>query len=131
MQVKYRLIMCSLVTAGLLALAQTAQAQEMRDKADGPEPGAPQTNAEKQNPEKISNQQPPQKSVKPERVQARRPAVRSKARLNFEPDPNAKWVCAENTVTLEPVWRGAKSLTFDFDIKNGGTADLRIRAKGG
>ena len=46
-------------------------------------------------------------------------------------DPNAKWSCDKTEVKLAPVWRGQKSLNFDFEIKNTGTSDLRIRAKGG
>ena len=45
--------------------------------------------------------------------------------------PEPKWACDRQTVTAEPVWRGEKSLTFTFDIRNEGTADLRINAGGG
>jgi hypothetical protein len=50
---------------------------------------------------------------------------------SFAPNPNAKWACDNTEVTHEPVWRGMKDLTFSFDIRNAGTEDLRIRAKGG
>jgi hypothetical protein len=46
-------------------------------------------------------------------------------------NPNAKWACDNQTVTLEPVWRGNKPLTFAFNIRNEGTEDLKIRARGG
>jgi hypothetical protein len=46
-------------------------------------------------------------------------------------DPNAKWACDKTVVELEPVWRGKDRLTFPFDIRNEGTADLRFRARGG
>jgi hypothetical protein len=49
----------------------------------------------------------------------------------FEMDPDAKWVCAQTVAALDPVWRGDKQLTFRFDIRNEGTADLKIKAKGG
>ena len=52
-------------------------------------------------------------------------------RPTFEMDPNAKWACDQTKVVLAPVWRGDKKLTFRFDIRNEGTADLKIRAKGG
>lgn len=78
------------------------------------------------------------------RAQKRREALRRRQQLrggrtprasrrstSFEPDPNAKWACEETTVELPPVWAGKPKLTFDFNIRNEGTADLKIRAKGG
>lgn len=52
-------------------------------------------------------------------------------RIQFEMDPNAKWACDQQTVTLEPVWREDKKLKFAFHIRNEGTADLKIKARGG
>ena len=49
----------------------------------------------------------------------------------FELDSNAKLVCDQTTVTAEPVWQGLKKLTFTFHLRNAGTADLKIKAKGG
>ena len=49
----------------------------------------------------------------------------------FVMDPNAKWVCDKPEVALDPIWRGNQQLTFSFDIRNEGTAPLRIKAKGG
>jgi len=49
----------------------------------------------------------------------------------FDLNPDAKWVCEKPVAEAEPVWRGDKRLTFSFDIRNAGTADLRINAKGG
>jgi len=46
-------------------------------------------------------------------------------------NPRPKWACNQQTVTAEPVWRGEKSLTFAFNIRNEGTADLQIKATGG
>lgn len=63
---------------------------------------------------------------------ARRAAAKKrKTKSRFEFNPDAKWVCEQQTATLEPVWRGESTLTFPFLIRNDGTADLRIRAKGG
>ena len=56
---------------------------------------------------------------------------RSRAKSTFTMDPNAKWACDQQTAALEPVWRSDKSLTFTFNIRNEGTADLKIKAKGG
>jgi len=42
-----------------------------------------------------------------------------------------KWSCAKPTVTVDPVWRGKDTLTFGYEIRNEGTADLHIKAKGG
>lgn len=41
-----------------------------------------------------------------------------------------RWVCDQARVEGEPVWQG-KPASFAFVIRNQGTADLRIRAKGG
>ncbi len=64
---------------------------------------------------------------------ARRAAAKKKrkAKAKFVMNPDAKWACDQQTSTLEPVWRGEKTLTFQFSIRNEGTADLLIRAKGG
>lgn len=64
---------------------------------------------------------------------ARRAAAKKKrkAKAKFVMNPDAKWACDNQTSTLEPVWRGEKTLTFQFSIRNEGTADLLIRAKGG
>ena len=74
--------------------------------------------------------------VKPDRkgksgIDRRAPAKKRKTKRKFEMNPDAKWACDQQTATLEPVWRGEKTLTFPFLIRNEGTADLRIRAKGG
>ncbi len=58
-------------------------------------------------------------------------AKKRKAKSRFKLNPDAKWFCEQQTATLEPVWRGESTLTFPFLIRNDGTADLRIRAKGG
>ncbi len=58
-------------------------------------------------------------------------ATRLQPGSEFTMDPGAKWACDQQTVSAEPVWRGQKDLTFTFDIRNEGTADLLIRAKGG
>jgi hypothetical protein len=51
---------------------------------------------------------------------------------SFEPNPEAKFVCAEMTVTAEPTWRTpTNTVDFAFDIRNEGTEVLQIRAKGG
>ena len=51
--------------------------------------------------------------------------------VKFEMNPDAKWVCDKPTSAVDPIWRGQAKLTFNFDIRNEGTADLRFRAKGG
>ena len=56
---------------------------------------------------------------------------RKKGAAAFQMDPNAKWACEKTVVTLPPIWRRDEGVTFDFKIRNEGTADLRIRAKGG
>jgi hypothetical protein len=56
---------------------------------------------------------------------------RGRSSAGFKLDPNAKWACDKMVVALDPVWRGKDRLTFPFDIRNEGTADLRFRARGG
>ena len=58
-------------------------------------------------------------------------AKKRRGKAKFQMNPDAKWACVQQTATLEPVWRGEKTLSFPFLIRNDGTADLRIRAKGG
>ena len=56
---------------------------------------------------------------------------KKKGKPKLEMNPNAKWVCDQQAATLEPVWRNNETLVFAFSIRNEGTADLEIRAKGG
>ena len=58
-------------------------------------------------------------------------AKKRKSKASFEMNPDAKWACEQQTAMLEPIWRGEKTLTFPFLIRNDGIAVLRIRAKGG
>ncbi len=58
-------------------------------------------------------------------------AKKRRSKRKFQMNPDAKWACDQQTAALEPVWRGEKTLTFPFLIRNEGTADLQIRAKGG
>jgi hypothetical protein len=44
--------------------------------------------------------------------------------------PVAKYACEQDTVTPEPVWVG-KKIQATWTIRNEGTADLRIKLKGG
>lgn len=47
-------------------------------------------------------------------------------------NPDAKWACDNAICTLEPIWRAEYTkLTFNFAIRNVGTADLIIKAQGG
>ena len=70
-------------------------------------------------------------SGKVDRQRRRPPTRKQKPKPRFEMDPNAKWVCDEPTVSVDSVWRGDKKLTFNFHIRNEGTADLRMKARGG
>ena len=73
----------------------------------------------------------PVPKAKPKRKTKPRPRKRAPKKAQYKPDPNAKWACDQMTVELPPVWRGKKKLTFSFDIRNEGTANLRIGARGG
>lgn len=68
------------------------------------------------------------------KLQASRQAAVKKNRkrsTGFTMNPDAKWACDLQTVKLEPVWRGDKAITFTFFVRNEGTADLQIKARGG
>ena len=65
------------------------------------------------------------------RSKRRAASKKRKSKPKFQMNPDAKWSCDQQLVTLEPVWRSGKTLTFPFLIRNEGTADLRISAKGG
>ncbi len=47
-----------------------------------------------------------------------------------ESGPHPHWVCAQSTITADPVWKGQR-VKFTFKITNDGEADLKIKAKGG
>jgi len=116
--------------AGAKPAAQTPTKVEPRSKADSDTKAGPNTPT-KRRPSAATR--PGARAVnKPARPDARRPAVRPNKRASaFQMDPNAKFACDNATVTLEPVWRNGKDLTFPFKIRNDGTADLQIQAKGG
>ncbi len=67
--------------------------------------------------------------VKGPRAAAKKP--KRKGGVKFDMNPDAKWACDVLSVTRDPVWKKSKSLTFDFKIRNEGTADLKIAGKGG
>jgi hypothetical protein len=86
------------------------------DKATGQNQGG-----QKQGGKKPAAKKPPRRKPK-----------RNPRNAPLTPDPNAKWACDKTTVTAEPVWRSSgKSVDFTFMIRNEGTANLKIRAKGG
>ena len=43
---------------------------------------------------------------------------------------SVQWVCDKPTVTIDPIWRG-EQIACSFSIRNEGTGDLKIKAKGG
>ena len=71
----------------------------------------------------------------PRRPERKTPVVlqgkKGRGKNSFTMNPDAKWACDKDTVLLDPVWRGNHQLTFGFDIRNEGTADLKIKARGG
>ena len=103
------------------------------DAAVKPETDPPTT-------KKIDAKAKPRRLVNPKatanlkaKAQAKRLAAAKKAkkRISFTMNPDAKWACDLQTVKLEPVWRGDKTLTFTFFVRNEGTAALQIKARGG
>ncbi|UCF33628.1 MAG: hypothetical protein JSV78_14975 [Phycisphaerales bacterium] len=78
-----------------------------------------------------SGRETPGKPAAPKSLRGTQRSKRGRASAGFQMDPNTKWACDKTVVELEPVWRGEDRLTFAFDIRNEGTADLRFRAKGG
>ena len=123
----------TVVLASMCGLLATGQAFA-QDAGNTPAPG--QSDKDKPAGKEVSKEvKPADTAVTPKpRVttpKTGRKPVQPKRRNTFTPDPNAKYVCTESVVTRPPVWRGEKNLTFNFFIRNEGTADLQIRAKGG
>lgn len=85
----------------------------------------------KARPDLSRGREAPGKPTGPKSLRGKQRSKRGRASAAFKMDPNAKWACDKTVVQLEPVWRGKDRLTFAFDIRNEGTADLRFRAKGG
>ena len=69
--------------------------------------------------------------AKLDRTAGRAARAKRKGRKPIEMNKDAKWVCENTTVTLEPIWRSSKAIECSFDIRNDGTAPLQIQAKGG
>ncbi len=142
-----RLALC-VVGCGLLAAAPRALAQASPEAAKAsPQPASaaddqaepaktepdPQAK-EKATPAKRENDKAkprPRRPVRTRATRGARGAARARGR-QLTPDENAKWSCDTLHATAEPIWRSSgKSVDFVFNIKNEGTADLHIRAKGG
>ena len=135
--------------AASCALAQTEPEQtEPKPEQAKPKPAQVKPESDKAKPE-ADEAKPKSTQLRPKAVQAQSGARGAKAKpksgcgaakktgskkrggkAKLVPDPNAKWACDRTTVTLESVWRG-KPLVFAFDIRNEGTADLKIKARGG
>ena len=135
--------------AASCALAQTEPEQtEPKPEQAKPKPAQVKPESDKAKPE-ADEAKPKSTQLRPKAVRVQSDASGAKAKpksgcgaakktgstkrggkAKLVPDPNAKWACDQTTVTLESVWRG-KPLVFAFDIRNEGTADLKIKARGG
>ncbi|MCH7993327.1 MAG: hypothetical protein IIB57_02675 [Planctomycetes bacterium] len=71
------------------------------------------------------------RNAKLDRVGAKSARAAKRGRKPMVMDKNAKWVCENATITLEPIWRSSKAIECSFDIRNDGTAPLHIKARGG
>ena len=49
---------------------------------------------------------------------------------SLTPDPDAHWACAQLVLDVGDIWSGDQT-KFVFKIKNEGTSDLRLKARGG
>jgi len=116
--------------AGPKPAAQTPTKAEPRSKADSVTKAEPNTPPK---PMRSTVTRPGARAAnKPIQADASRPPVSPRrGAFGLQMDPNAKFVCENSIVTLNPVWRNGKDLTFPFKIRNDGTADLKIQAKGG
>ena len=134
-----------LVWGASCAFAQDKPAQDKpaAEKTDQQQPAEakPETDKPKGNPKAAQSERvapsPKSGGAKAKRAKSQRGkagcgAAKKKGRgkVDMTPNPNAKWACAEQTVTLTSAWRGQK-LNFNFKIRNEGTAALHIQAKGG
>ena len=130
--------LCAAAMVGLVK-AQPVPVEGAAKAAPAPqEPSSPQAEAAGK------NETPPQGEPAPraKRGAKRKPDKRlrdprwvskkkRRARPKLRMDPNAKWICEHPVVDLGNVWSGQRKLTFGFDIRNEGTADLKVRAQGG
>lgn len=71
------------------------------------------------------------RNAKLDRAGAKSARAVKRGRKPMVMDKNAKWVCENATITLEPIWRSSKAIECSFDIRNDGTAPLHIKARGG
>ena len=110
-------VLCLVVFTGLTSAQQTTP--------------APKPKAEPSAKPKAKSVVTPKGKPAPKITPKRRVGRASKKDAKFVMDPNAKWACDKQTVALEPTWRSNKPITFTFDIRNEGTADLKIKARGG
>ena len=92
---------------------------------------APSEKAKEQVPPKEQPKGTPGAKAAPKGASIRQHGRNYKRDAGFVMNPDAKWACDQQTVTLEPTWRANKPLTFPFEIRNEGTANLQIKAKGG
>lgn len=92
---------------------------------------APKPKAEPPAEPKAKSEVTPKGKLTPTITPKRPSGRRSPKGPAFEMNADAKWACDQQTVTLEPTWRSDKPITFAFDIRNDGTADLEIKARGG
>lgn len=103
------------------------EGEQLRPDAPGAEPKAPHPGVS----DAKASPKPPK--AKPQSGCGGGKKVSPKRRgmkTSLTPDPNTKWACDQTTVTLEALWRG-KPMVFAFEIRNEGTADLKIKARGG
>ena len=110
---------------GSYALAQNTVPPKPKAKA------APKQKAQEQVPPKGQPKVVPKSKTAPKGGGVRQINRGRRQDPGFVMNPNAKWACDQQTMTLEPVWRGSQALTWNFDIRNEGTSNLQIKARGG
>lgn len=122
-------------TVGLICwaiLGGTAQAQQKPDtRKRAPNPVTKRKTGPRAHltPNMPRNVKTDRKDARKKSIKGVRKAPNRKPKLT--PDPDAKWSCDTTAVTLDPIWRGKKDLTFNFHIRNTGRADLKYIARGG
>jgi len=136
-------VLCLAWLAGSAFAQQTTAAPEPDQAQAKPDPAAAEPNKTAPKPDPAAgnadqdapNKKSLERKAKPGKTKGKGKAgcgssKKRGAKTDLTPNPNAKWACDQKTVVLDPVWQG-KKLNFTFKIRNEGTADLRMKARGG
>ena len=125
---------CALAVCVTLVFMTSAQGQSS-DKPDQ-DAGKPEkaTLPTAPTPPQVISEGQPAVAVQPERVAGKPGCGKKGSKLDLTPppedQPQPKFVCAQPTVTVDPVWQGVP-VKSEFVVSNGGAGPLHINLRGG